>query len=81
MNMFKEYWPFFTTILFGEIHSLYLQNKKKQQQKLSELRMYNKNNLAIESGRPRNILRNYRICVFCRSEFEDEYHFTHTTKI
>lgn len=31
----------FTTILFGEIHSLYLQNKKKQQQKLSELRMYN----------------------------------------
>lgn len=42
MNMFKEYWPFFTTILSGEIHSLYLQNKKKQQQKLSELRMYNK---------------------------------------
>lgn len=42
MNMFKEYWPFFTTILFDEIHSLYLQNKKKQQQKPSELRMYNK---------------------------------------
>lgn len=32
-------------------------------------------NLSIESGRHRNILRNNRICEFCRSEIEDEYHF------
>lgn len=32
-------------------------------------------NLSIESGRHRNILRNNKICEFCRSEIEDEYYF------
>lgn len=44
---------------------------KKQ---LSKIRM-SSHNLSIESGRHRNILRNNRICEFCRSEIEDEYHF------
>lgn len=32
-------------------------------------------NVAKESGRHKNILRNNKISEFCRSEIENEYHF------
>lgn len=62
----RYYWPFFTTIVFDETHSLYLQKQIK-------LITMSWNNFAIESGHNRNILRNNRICEFFKFETSGIY--------
>ena len=49
------------------ISSLY----KKQ---ISRIRL-SSHNLAIESGRPNDICRGERVCEFCKSSIQDEFHF------
>lgn len=44
------------------------------QKDLSKIRMPF-HNLSIETERHNNILQNNRICEFCRSVIENEYHF------
>lgn len=58
----------FTTVLFVETHSFYLQKQ------LGKIRV-SSHQLSIESGRHKNILRSNRIFKFCRFEIEDAYHF------
>lgn len=49
------------------IPSLY----KKQ---ISRVRLAS-HNLAVESGRPNDICRGERVCEFCKSSIQDEFHF------